>query len=238
MTASNPGKLYLVPTPIGNLEDITFRAVRILKEADLVLCEDTRRAAVLFQKYGIRTPRESYHEHNKFHKTPGVIRRIREGGKIALISEAGTPGISDPGFHLAREVIASRLLLEVLPGPSAVITALVGSGLPTDRFAFEGFLPAKKGRRARLESLKDDPRTLIFYEAPHRLKRTLEDLLNTLGDRQAAWGREISKIYEEFERGELSGLLRRLEVQTPKGEFTLIVEGCTRRLKKNQSERI
>ncbi len=232
MTASKPGKLYLVPTPIGNLEDITLRALRILKEAELVLCEDTRRAAILFQKYGIQTPRESYHEHNKFHKTPCVIRRIQEGVNIALISEAGTPGISDPGFHLAREVIAVGLPLEVLPGPSAVITALVGSGLPTDRFVFEGFLPAKKGRRARLESLKDDPRTLVFYEAPHRLRRTLEDLLNTLGDRQAAWGREISKVYEEFTRGKLSELLKRQEIQPPKGEFTLIVEGCTRRLKK------
>jgi 16S rRNA (cytidine1402-2'-O)-methyltransferase len=219
---SNPaaGKLYLVPTPIGNLEDITLRAIRVLKEANLVLCEDTRRAAILFQKYNILTPKDSYHEHNKFGKTPGLLERIKQGQVIAQISEAGTPGISDPGFYLAR----------------AAIVALVGSGLPTDRFIFEGFLPAKKGRKSRLDFLKDDPRTLIFFEAPHRIQRTVNDLLMAFGDRRAAYGRELTKIHEEFRRGTLSELAADFDNREPRGEYTLVVEGNTRRWKSSVSE--
>ena len=230
------GKLYLVPTPIGNLEDITLRAIRILKEANLVLCEDTRRALILFQKYNILTPKDSYHEHNKFGKTPGILERIKQGQVIAQISEAGTPGISDPGFYLAREAIAAGIPVEVLPGACAAIVALVGSGLPTDRFIFEGFLPPKKGRKSRLEFLKDDPRTLIFFEAPHRMRRTLKDMFEAFGDRQAAYGREITKIHEEFRRGTLSELTADFESREPRGEFTLVVEGNTRRWKSSTAD--
>lgn len=230
------GTLFIVATPIGNLEDITLRAIRILKEANLVLCEDTRRAAILFQKYNILTPKDSYHEHNKFSKTPAILERIRRGQVIAQISEAGTPGISDPGFYLAREAIVAGISVEVLPGACAAIVALVGSGLPTDRFVFEGFLPAKKGRKSRLDFLKDDPRTLIFFEAPHRVQRTVNDLLMTFGDRRAAYGREITKMHEEFRRGTLSELATDFENREPRGEYTLVVEGNTRRWKSLTSE--
>jgi 16S rRNA (cytidine1402-2'-O)-methyltransferase len=223
-TASS-GKLYLVPTPIGNLEDVTLRAIRILKEADLVLCEDTRRAAVLFQKHGISNKKESFHEHNKFRRTPAVIERLKEGLNVALITEAGTPGVSDPGFYLVREAISEQVSVEVLPGACAAIVGLVGSGLPTDRFVFEGFLPVKKGRKKRLASLSAEPRTLVFYESPHRIKRTVSDLLNALGNRQAAWGRELTKLHEEYQRGTLSDLVEVLEQTAPRGEYTLIVAG-------------
>ena len=234
MNAAAGGKLYVIPTPIGNLEDITLRALRILKEADVVLCEDTRRTATLFQKYDIHTRRESFHEHNKFRRTPSVIKRLNQGQIFAQISEAGTPGISDPGFYLIRATISADIPVEVLPGACAAIVALVGSGLPLDRFAFEGFLPAKKGRKTRLENLSHERRTMIFYEAPHRMKRTVGDLLAAFGDRRAAWGRELSKIHEEYRRGTLSDLLNKLEEKTPRGEYTLIVEGETSRKKKSK----
>jgi 16S rRNA (cytidine1402-2'-O)-methyltransferase len=225
MTPESAGKLYLVPTPIGNLEDITLRALRVLKEASLVLCEDTRRAAILFQRHGINTPREAHHDFNEAQRTPHLIERLKSGEVIAQISEAGTPGISDPGFYLAREAIAAGILVEALPGACAAIVTLTGSGLPSDRFIFEGFLPAKKGRMTRLESLKDDPRTLVFYEAPHRIRRTIKDLLESLGDRRAAWGRELTKIHEEYRRGRLSELQVEIEAKAPRGEYTLVVEG-------------
>ncbi|RJP82433.1 MAG: 16S rRNA (cytidine(1402)-2'-O)-methyltransferase [Candidatus Zixiibacteriota bacterium] len=223
------GRLFLVPTPIGNLEDVTLRALRVLKEADLVLCEDTRRAAILFARYDIHTPRESFFDHNQAQRTPMVLERLRQGQKVALISEAGTPGISDPGFYLARAAIEAGLPVEALPGACAAVVALVGSGLPSDRFAFEGFLPAKKGRRTRLEQLKDDTRTLVFYEGPHRMIRTVTDLLAHLGDRRAAWGRELTKVHEEYQRGRLSDLLKTLQERPPRGEFTLVVEGLPKR---------
>lgn len=226
MSSTTPrGKLYVVPTPIGNLEDMTLRALRALKEVDVVLCEDTRRTAILFQKYDIHTRRESFHEHNKFRRTPLILARLEQGHSFAQISEAGTPGISDPGFYLVREVINAGFPVEVLPGACAAIVGLVGSGLPLDRFAFEGFLPAKKGRHTRLESLKEETRTMVFYEAPHRMKRTVDDLLVHLGDRRAAWGRELTKIHEEYTRGTLSEMLKKLEQKPPRGEYTLIVEG-------------
>jgi len=214
LTVAESGKLYFVPTPIGNLEDVTLRALRILKEVDLVLCEDTRRAAILFQKYDISTRRESFHDHNKIRRTPAIIERLKNGQALALITEAGTPGISDPGFYLIREAILEGIQIEVLPGACAAIVALVGSGLPTDRFVFEGFLPVKKGRKKRLEALRDESRTLIFYESPHRIGRTI-----------AAWGREISKIHEEYRRGTLSELSAALDEKKPRGEYTLIVAG-------------
>jgi 16S rRNA (cytidine1402-2'-O)-methyltransferase len=222
---SDAGKLILVPTPIGNLEDITLRAIRVLKEVDRVLCEDTRRASVLFKKYAITTKRESYHEHNKFRRTPLIIERLKKGETIALITEAGTPGISDPGFFLIRAALEAEIPVETLPGACAVIVGLVGSGLPTDRFVFEGFLPPKKGRKKRLASLADEPRTLVFYESPHRIRRTLKDLLETIGDRRAAWGRELTKMHEEYRRGTLSQLLTIAETIEPRGEYTLIVQG-------------
>ena len=225
-TSSATGKLFLVPTPIGNLEDITLRAIRILKEVDLVLCEDTRRASILFQKYGIQTRRESFHEHNKYRRTPGVLDQLQREKNIALITEAGTPGISDPGFYLIRAAIGANISVETLPGACAAIVALVNSGLPTDRFVFEGFLPVKKGRQTRLKVLKDEPRTLIIDEAPHRIERTISDLLEVFGDRRASWGREISKVHEEYCRGKLSELLAISKEKKPRGEFTLIVEGA------------
>lgn len=234
--APRSGKLYLVPTPIGNLEDITLRAIRISKESDVVLCEDTRRAAILLQKYGISTRRESFHDHNKYQRTPVILERLRQGETIAQITEAGTPGISDPGFYLVRAAIEANIPVEVLPGACAAIVGLVGSGLSTNRFAFEGFLPAKKGRRNRLQKLKDEPRTLIFYEAPHRIQRTVKDLLVTLGDRRASWGRELSKLHEEYYRGKLSDLLVELERKSPRGEYTLVVEGATAGKRKRRAE--
>lgn len=229
MTLIPLGKLYLVPTPIGNLEDVTLRSLRILKEAEVVLCEDTRRAAILFQKYAIATPRESFYDYNQAQRTPGIIERLKRGQTMAQITEAGTPGISDPGFYLARAAIAEGINVEVLPGACAAIVALAGSGLPSDRFAFEGFLPAKKGRKTRLEALKEEPRTMIFYEGPHRIRRTLADLLEHLGDRKAVWGRELTKIHEEYCRGSLAELLKVAEERIPRGEFTLVVEGKSKK---------
>jgi len=225
MSLEKSGKLFIIPTPIGNLEDVTYRAIRILGEVDLVLCEDTRKASILFQKYNIGTRRDSFHEHNKFRRTPAIIEQLKSGSQIALISEAGTPGVSDPGFYLVREAIKENLLVEVLPGACAAIVALVGSGLPTDRFVFEGFLPPKKGRKSRLDILAEESRTLIFYESPHRIERTVSDLLNSFGDRPAAWGRELTKIHEDYQRGNLSDLLKTFETAPPRGEYTLIIGG-------------
>lgn len=223
--STESGKLVIIPTPIGNLEDITLRALRILKEVDRVLCEDTRRAAILFKKYGITTRRESFHEHNKFRRTPVILEQLHHGATFALISEAGTPGVSDPGFYLVRAAVEADIPVEVLPGACAAIVGLVGSGMATDRFVFEGFLPVKKGRRKRLADLADESRTIIFYESPYRVIRTLKDLLETFGDRRAAWGRELSKIHEEYQRGTLSELLSIAASVPPRGEYTLIVAG-------------
>ncbi|MCX6641572.1 MAG: 16S rRNA (cytidine(1402)-2'-O)-methyltransferase [bacterium] len=221
----SPGTLYLVPTPIGNLEDVTLRAIRILKEVDLMLCEDTRRTAILCAKYGISTRRDSYQDHNKFRKTPAVLELLKSGKSIALVTEAGTPGISDPGFYLTRAAIETGIKIDSLPGACAAIVALVASGLPTDRFIFEGFLPPKKGRKTRLTELAVEPRTIIFYEAPHRIKQTLADLLTYFGDRRAVYGRELTKIHEEYVRGNLSELVKHVEEKPPRGEYTLVVAG-------------
>src|SRR5690554_2597095 len=189
--------LYLVPTPVGNLEDITLRAIRILKEVALIACEDTRTSGVLLNHYGIETPKISYHDHNERSRTPQLIERMLAGEPIALITDAGSPGISDPGFYLVRACIHQDIRVKALPGATAFVPALTISGLPSDRFVFEGFLPAKKGRHTRLTSLTEDPRTLLFYESPHRLPRTLKDLREAFGsDRPAAVVREISKKFE------------------------------------------
>jgi 16S rRNA (cytidine1402-2'-O)-methyltransferase len=222
------GSLYIVPTPIGNLEDITFRAVRVLKEVDLIAAEDTRHTQVLLNHYDIRTAVTSYHEHNERGKARELVEQLRQGRSIALLSDAGTPMISDPGYRLVVEAIRAGVQVIPLPGPSAVTAALSAAGLPTDRFGFEGFLPAKKSeRRSALEALKKDTKTLIFYEAPHRLKETLADMAEIFGDREVAIGREISKVHEEFLRGALRGILATVEQQTVRGEITLVVQGAT-----------
>ena len=222
------GSLYIVPTPIGNLEDITFRAVRVLKEVDLIAAEDTRHTQVLLNHYDIRTSVTSYHEHNERGKARELVEQLRQGRSIALLSDAGTPMISDPGYRLVVEAIRAGVQVIPLPGPSAVTAALSAAGLPTDRFGFEGFLPAKKSeRRSALEALKKDTKTLVFYEAPHRLKETLADMAEIFGDREVAIGREISKVHEEFLRGALREILATVEQQTVRGEITLVVQGAT-----------
>lgn len=220
--------LYLVPTPIGNLEDITLRALRILREVDLVACEDTRTSGVLLSHYDIETPRTSYHEHNETKKAPQLIDRMRSGQAIALISDAGSPGISDPGFYLVRECMRNDILVVPLPGPTAFVPALVASALPVDRFAFEGFLPPKKGRRTRLEELQSENRTMIFYESPYRLVRTLADLAGVFGgERPATVGRELTKKFEEIRRGTLADLHSYFGEQTKvRGELVIVVGGA------------
>lgn len=221
------GALYIVPTPIGNLEDVTFRAVRVLKEVDLIAAEDTRHSQVLLNHYDIRTPVTSYHEHNERSKARELVEQLRHGTSIALLTDAGTPMISDPGYRLVIEAIGAGVQIVPLPGPSAVTAALSAAGLPTDRFGFEGFLPAKKSaRRSALQALKDDTRTLIFYEAPHRLKETLADMAEIFGNREVAIGREISKVHEEFLRGAIREILAKVEQQNVRGEITLVVQGA------------
>ncbi len=223
------GTLYVVSTPIGNLEDITLRALRVLKEVDLIAAEDTRHTRTLLDRYGIARPVTSYHEHNEKTKAHALVERLKRGESIALVSDAGTPALSDPGYRLVREAIQAEIPVVPLPGPSAM-TALLGvSGLATDRFVFEGFLPARKGeRRERLGQLRGEKRTMVFYEAPHRLKESLGDLLEILGDREAVMGREITKIHEEFVRGRLSEIRARVECKEPRGEITLAVRGSER----------
>lgn len=220
--------LYLVPTPIGNLEDITLRALRILKEVQVVACEDTRTTGVLLQHYGIDTPKTSYHDHNERQKAPLLIERMQTGEKVALVTDAGSPGISDPGFYLVRECIAAGVPVESLPGPTAFVPALVLSGLPSDRFAFEGFLPAKKGRQTRLLALAAEERTMVFYESPHRLVRTLRDLADVFGaDRQVAVARELTKLFEEVARGTLADVHADFEArQKVRGEIVLVLAGA------------
>ncbi len=220
------GTLYLVPTPIGNLEDITLRAIKVLQEADLILAEDTRTSGKLLKHYEIGTPMQSHHMHNE-HKIVGkIVDRLKGGDTIALISDAGTPGISDPGFLLARACIEEGIAVECLPGATALIPALVNSGLPADRFVFEGFLPLKKGRQTKLQHLAEETRTMIFYESPHKLLKTLEQFITYFGpDRPAAVSRELTKLYEETVRGTLSEVLAYYTTHTVKGEFVLVVGG-------------
>ena len=220
--------LYLVPTPIGNLEDITLRAVRVLKEVDLIACEDTRTSGVLLAHFGIDTPRTSYHDHNERRKAPQLVAQMQAGHDVALITDAGSPGISDPGFYLVRECLRHGVEVAALPGPTAFVPALTASGLPCERFVFEGFLPVKKGRRKRLDALADEPRTMVFYEGPHRLVKTLADFEAVFGpERPAAVGRELTKKFEEVQRGTLSELRAHYEAQTKvRGEAVIIVGGA------------
>lgn len=221
------GKLYIVPTPVGNLDDMTLRAVKILSEADLILAEDTRTSSVLLKHFGIRRPLQSHHKFNE-HQTAALIReRILGGLDVALISDAGTPGISDPGFLLARSCAEEGIEVQTLPGPTACIPALVSSGLPCDRFCFEGFLPQKKGRQSRLEELSRETRTLVFYESPYRLVKTLEQLAGAFGaDRRCSVAREISKVHEEHRRGTLQEVAAWFSEHEPKGEIVIVVAGA------------
>ena len=223
------GKLYIVPTPVGNMEDMTFRAVRVLKEADLILAEDTRTSSVLLQKYDIHRPLQSHHKFNE-HKTVEIVKeKILAGLDVALISDAGTPGISDPGFLLARTCSAEGIVVETLPGPTACIPAIVSSGLPCDRFCFEGFLPVKKGRQTLLTALSKETRTMVFYESPYRLVKTLEQLAEFFGpDRECSVAREISKVHEEHRRGSLSEVAAWYREHEPKGEIVIVVAGADR----------
>jgi len=220
------GKLFLVPTPIGNLEDMTFRAIRILKEADVILAEDTRTSAPLLKHFGIDKKAYSHHQHNEHKATSEIIKFLKEGKMVALISDAGTPAISDPGFYLVREAIKNELAVECLPGATAFVPALVNSGLPADSFVFEGFLPVKKGRQTRFKKLAEEERTIILYESPHRLLKTLEEFAQYLGpDRQASVSRELTKLYEETVRGTLTEIKSHYENNILKGEFVICIAG-------------
>ena len=222
------GTLYLVSTPIGNLEDITFRAVRVLGEVDLIAAEDTRRTRRLLQHFQISRPIISYHDHNKEVRSPRLLDRLLTGESVALVSDAGTPGVSDPSFYLVRLAIQHDVPVVPVPGPTSLIAALVVSGLPPDRFAFEGFLPVKKGRRRhKLETLAGEERTLLFFESPHRLARALENILEVLGDRRVVVARELTKKFEEIKRGTVSQLLAHYQTVKPRGEVVIVLDGCS-----------
>ena len=219
-------KLFLVPTPIGNLEDITFRSVRILNEADLILAEDTRTSGKLLKHFDIKTPMQSFHMHNEHKVLDKMIDKLKLGIKIALISDAGTPGISDPGFLLVRACVEEGIETECLPGATALIPALVQSGFPTDRFIFEGFLPPKKGRQTRLKLWSEETRTIVFYESPHKIVKTLSQLQEFVGgDRRLSVSRELSKKFEETVRGTVNELVLHFTNKAPKGEFVIVLEG-------------
>lgn len=219
-------KLFIVPTPIGNLEDMTFRAIKILKEADIILAEDTRTSGKLLKHFDIGTPMQSHHMHNEHKTIDVIIRRLQAGETFALISDAGTPAISDPGFLLTRACVAHDIPVECLPGATAFVPALVNSGLPNDKFVFEGFLPVKKGRQTRLKLLAEESRTMIFYESPHKLIKTLGHFCEYFGaERQVSVSRELSKLHEETVRGTAQEVLAHFEAKAPKGEIVIIVAG-------------
>jgi 16S rRNA (cytidine1402-2'-O)-methyltransferase len=219
-------KLYLVPTPIGNLEDITLRAIKVLKEADLILAEDTRNSGKLLKHFEINTPMQSHHMHNEHKTVDNVVRQIQNGKTVAVISDAGTPAISDPGFLLTRACVEAGLEVDCLPGATAFVPALVNSGLPNDKFVFEGFLPVKKGRQTRLELLAQETRTMILYESPHKLLKTLAQIKEFFGeDRQVSVSREITKLHEETVRGTAVEVLAHYEQKPPKGEIVVVIAG-------------
>ncbi|RXG31143.1 16S rRNA (cytidine(1402)-2'-O)-methyltransferase [Leeuwenhoekiella palythoae] len=220
------GKLFLVPTPIGNLEDMTFRAVKVLQEADLILAEDTRTSGKLLKHFEITTQMHSHHMHNEHKTVEGLVDRIKNGQTLALISDAGTPAISDPGFLLTRACVEAGMEVDCLPGATAFVPALVNSGLPNDKFVFEGFLPVKKGRQTRFLLLAEEERTMIFYESPHKLVKTLKNMVEFFGeDRSISVSREISKLHEETVRGTAAEVLKHFEAKAPKGEIVIIVGG-------------
>ena len=218
--------LYIVPTPVGNLEDITLRALKVLREADLILAEYTRTSGMLLKHFDIKRPMQSYHKFNEHQTVQRIVERLQAGEQVAVVSDAGTPGISDPGFLVAREAIKAGIDVTCLPGATAVIPALVGSGLPCDKFCFEGFLPQKKGRQTRLQQLAAEPRTMVFYESPHRVVKALQQFIEVFGpERPVAVCREISKIHEEYIRGSLAEALAHFTEHEPRGEFVIIVAG-------------
>lgn len=225
MAELSAGILYIVSTPIGNLKDITLRAIDVLSRASLIAAEDTRRTQILLAQYQIQTPTTSYHDHNKEKKAPQIIERLKSGESVALVSDAGTPGISDPCFYLIREALRESISVTTIPGATAFVPALILSGLPLHRFVFEGFLPTKKGRRTRLLELSGESRTFILYESPHRVQKTLKDILEIMGDRNVALAKELTKIHEKIIRGPVSQVLRELEVISTKGEWVLVVQG-------------
>ncbi|MBO4984947.1 MAG: 16S rRNA (cytidine(1402)-2'-O)-methyltransferase [Bacteroides sp.] len=220
------GKLYVVPTPVGNLEDMTFRAIRTLKEADLILAEDTRTSGILLKHFDIKNAMQSHHKFNEHKTVESVVNRIKAGETVALISDAGTPGISDPGFLVVRECVRNGIEVQCLPGATAFVPALVASGLPNEKFCFEGFLPQKKGRMTRLKALAEEHRTMIFYESPYRLVKTLGQFAETFGsDRQVSVSREISKIHEEAVRGTLEEVIAHFIEVEPRGEIVIVLAG-------------
>ena len=220
---NNSGTLYIVSTPIGNLKDITYRAVETLTTVSLIAAEDTRHSKKLLNHYGIKQSLISYYEHNRFKRIPQIIAHLNDGKDVAVISDAGTPGVSDPAYKLTRAAITADIKVETIPGPSAALAGLIASGLPSDRFLFEGFLPPKKGRKKRLNALKNEQATIIFYESPRRLKRTLQDICEIIGDRPAVITRELTKMNEEIIRGTVSKLLSYVSKHVPRGEIVLII---------------
>lgn len=224
--AADMGTLYIIPTPVGNLEDMTLRAIRLLKEADLILAEDTRTSGILLKHFDIKNRLASHHKFNEHGTSVGVVEKLKAGMNIALISDAGTPGISDPGFYLVREAVAAGVEVVCLPGATAFVPALVASGLPCDRFVFEGFLPQKKGRKTRVEALAEETRTMVFYESPYRVVKTLQLFAETFGsERHVSVAREISKVHEQHVRGTLAEVIDHFTEHEPKGEIVIIVEG-------------
>lgn len=233
------GTLFIVATPIGNLEDLTFRALAVLRKADLIAAEDTRHAGILLRRYEIKKPVVSYYEENESRRSQELLEKLLVGQNVALITDAGTPLLSDPGYKIVREAIENEVAIVPIPGPSSILTSLMASGLATDRFTFEGFLPRKKGRMTRLKDLANEPRTMVFFESPQRIVKTLGDFLEYFGDRQAVCAREMTKVYEEFRRDLLSKLIAYFESHPPKGEFVIVVSGTQRkptRRSKNTSE--
>tara|TARA_B100000575_G_scaffold133815_1_gene106603 strand:+ start:4157 stop:4831 length:675 start_codon:yes stop_codon:yes gene_type:complete len=219
-------KLYVIPTPIGNLDDITIRAIKTLEFVDIILCEDTRRSQKLLNHLGIKSNLKSHHKFNEHKQVNNIVDKIKSGSNVGVISDAGTPGISDPGFLLIRSCLNSNIDIECLPGPTALIPALIISGLPMEKFVFEGFLPNKKGRKMKLQSLSQETRTMIFYESPHKLTKTLIDFQNIFGlERKISLSREITKIYEHTQRGKINEILEKLQYKKNKGEFVIVVDG-------------
>ena len=227
----DPGTIYIVSTPIGNLGDFTKRAVEILREVSLIAVEDTRRTRILLNRYEIQTPLSSYNSYNKFKKGPSLIGRLKKGESIALVSDSGTPGISDPHYHLVQSALEEGIAVNAIPGPSALLAALTVSGLPMDKFVFEGFLPRKKGRTTILENLSSEKRTLVIFESPNRIQKTLKDLLKFFGNRQVSIARELTKIHEEVIRGSLEDLAN--QDRKWKGELTLVIAGSNEKKRKN-----
>lgn len=225
------GKLYIVATPIGNLKDITYRAVEILKNVDLVAAEDTRKSGILFQEYNITTDKISYYEQNEEKRSLELVEKLKSGLDIAIVSDAGTPTVSDPGYRLMTRAIKNDIEIVPIPGPSSVLTALVASGFPTDKFTFEGFLPKKKGRKTAFEELRDNPRTIIIFESKYRIVRTLQDIIQYLGDRRVMVGREMTKLHEEYLHGFASEIKEHFEHNKPRGEFVIVIEGKWRKMK-------